>query len=59
MSQANETLPVVVQLLDNLYLWAFVALALAALFNVWGTIHVLNLQTGPILPYNPTGVPGR
>lgn len=53
----EERKPVVVQILDNLMLWLFLAAAIGFLYAVWATIDILNHWVGPMSLYTPFGVP--
>jgi hypothetical protein len=40
-------------ILDNLAAWAFVALAIAALFMVWATLRIVDVYVGDLPSMKP------
>ena len=47
------------RILDDLVFWALVAAAIGFLYGVWASLEVLSHYVGPVMPFLPTGLPGR
>src|SRR3989304_3467833 len=52
----EEKKPLAAHVIDNLAFWSFVALAIAAIYAVWGTLEMLDHYVVSTTAFSPLGI---